>query len=94
MTKQLEYIMKAVLLFKNISEEAEFKDKEKPLWLRRRVLGSIVGLFGVVSVAFFGREISPEVISSLTNNLEVVVGGVVAIWGTVLTIVGHTNKKE
>jgi len=94
MFKFLKYIP-LVGLFKNVKTSyKEETGKDRPAYLSRRFIGTVIALGGAILAIQFGIIIDTTILEQLTDNIEKLVATVIAIYGIVLAIVGLFKKKD
>lgn len=96
MLKLLKYLP-LVSMFQDVSDAYKSETgKERPAYLSRRFVGAVIILLGAAATLYFGVEIDKDIIASLTENIEKMISAGIALYGTVLLIIGlfKKNKKD
>ena len=68
--------------------------KGKPAYISRRFVGAVLFLVAGFLVKQSGIVISDDAVSLLADNIDTAIVGAIAIYGTVLGIVGQIRKGK
>ena len=91
MFKFLKYLPALALFRQSAGEYKKREGLDKPWYITRRFLAGIVGGVAVILGVKFGIEIEKDTISTIIENLHVIVP---AIYSTIMMIVGIVKREK
>ena len=71
----------------------EESGKDAPVWMSRKVIGAVLVFISTLVLYFTGIQIDPDIIVSLTDNLEKLTSAGVAMYGIVMVLVSVFKNK-
>jgi len=94
MLKFLKYLP-MVGLFQDVSESYKAETgKDRPAFLSRRFIGSMLLLTGGLSAILLGVSIDSDVLNTIADKIETIISAGIVIYGLVLGIVGQKKKAK
>lgn len=91
----LKMIWKVLFQLKNVrSEYEQLKEEKRPFYLSRRFIGAVLIAISFIIAYITGTQIDNTIIEQVTDNIVIVIEAVIAIWGTVMVIVGYFKRKN
>ena len=75
----------------SVNEES---GKDRPFWLSRRFVGSVLTLIAGFAAIQFGVKLDAETITHLTDNITQLATTIMTLWGLVVTVIGYVKKQK
>ena len=75
----------------SVSEES---GKDRPFWLSRRFVGSVLTLIAGFAAIQFGVKLDAETIAHLTDNITQLATTIMTLWGLVVTVIGYFKRNK
>lgn len=71
----------------------ETTGQQAPIYLSRKVIGSILILFAGVLLYLTGVNLDVNMVTNLTDNIEHLIGAIIGIYGFIMFLISALKKK-
>lgn len=92
--KSITKYLPLVALGKDVRNSyTEEHGKDRPFWLSRRFIGSVIALGGGFVAVHYGVKIDAATLLTMTDSVEKMASAGVALYGAVVVVIGIMQRK-